>query len=201
MLLLVRHAPTSYTQANLIQTHENNDILPIDPECKLHFYLLLRRILHVDKIDPKSFSIHSSPKCRAISTALHLGFAPNIYNELDELNLGPYDGMQKNDFHKNMEVLNCMYEGVHHACDIETRDQIQKRIKQYISLATDYDNRYKTIIVFTHGLWIKCFIEYIAGANFKFENLFRSLVIRPMGLVKIDYNSNEEFKIGGIYNE
>jgi len=118
MLLLVRHAPTSYTQASLIQTHENNDILPIDPEVKLHFYLVLRHILHIDKIDPKNFVIHSSPKSRTISTALHLGFSPDIVNKLDELNLGPYDGMQKNHFYTHMPVLNCMYEGVHHACDI-----------------------------------------------------------------------------------
>lgn len=203
MLLLVRHAPTYYTQANLIQTHENHDIAPIDPECKLHFYLVLRRILHIDKIDPKLFTIHSSPKARAISTALHLGFAPNVYDELDELNLGPYDGMQKDNFHNHMLTLNPMYDGIYEHEDktIETRDQIQKRIKQYIELVTSYDNRYKTTIVFTHGLWIKCFIEYVLGVNMKFENLFRNLIIRPMGIVKIDRNTNDEFKIGGIYNE
>lgn len=203
MLLFVRHASTDFTQLNMIQTHTDTDILPINPELKSRFYSTFKHLLKVDIIDPQLYIIHSSPKTRAMSTAIHLGFQPQVMKDLDELNLGMYDGIQKTDFHNLMSELNPMYDGddTVHQITIETREQIHERIRNYLHYVYQVEQRYKHTIVFTHGLWIKCCMEYVMNAKINFENLFRNIIIRPLGIVKMDYNTDNRLKIGGIYNE
>ena len=157
-LIIVRHGETEENLARIIQGHKHGHL---SKQGKEQAKKLAKR-LRDEKLD----LILSSDLGRSSNTTgeinkYHSNVEIKFIKELREKTAGIYDGKRSEEFHKARENSGLPDEDFKPQKGENNKD-VEKRIIKFIDkLLEKYPN--KTILLSTHGRWIKVFIQHYFG--------------------------------------
>ncbi len=182
MIVFVRHAPTLYTFENKIQTYYDE----LDAHVTIQEYHEFIKLLRLTKIVRPI--IMSSPMRRVQSTIKQLDLEPGIIDpRLEEVIPCKHDGMHKDEFiDRIIPMIDKSF----------SAKFVYEEIESFLN-DIDWDQDY---LVFTHGLRIKYFINYIFGKHMSFSQLFNNIIIKPLSLTVLQKHNHDAISLKGIYN-
>lgn len=145
-LVAVRHLPTPWNQAGLLQGRNDIPIAPPDAGQQRHIQQTRNKL---DQFGPFDIVLCSRLQ-RTRQTALAYGYSDPVKDALlDEFHFGPYEGRPKADLETDLgeawrerpDTLE-LGEGI---------AELERRIRRFL----DTYRRYRRVLLFGHGCWLR----------------------------------------------
>lgn len=147
---VIRHLPTEWNEKGKLQGRRDIPIGPVTRELQRQI-AKNERILH--KLGPFQ-TVLASTLQRTIQTAGHYGYRPVIEPLLDELDFGPFEGMQKTVLYETFGEKWFDHPKQLHLG--ESLNDLEHRIELFLE---KYKNQ-KNMLIFGHGAWTRALISY-----------------------------------------
>jgi probable phosphoglycerate mutase len=152
---VIRHLPTEWNQKDRLQGRRDIPIRPVTRELQRKI-AKNKKTLH--KLGPFQ-TVLASTLQRTKQTAGHYGYRPVIEPLLDELDFGPFEGMQKSVLYETFGKKWFDHpKGLHLG---ESLRDFEQRIEWFLE---KYKN-HKNMLIFGHGAWTRALISYHQTGN------------------------------------
>lgn len=167
-LVAVRHLPTLWNKAGVIQGQNDISILPPDAKQQLQIHQARERL---ERYGPFELVLCSRLR-RTRQTALAYGYPlPSEDKLLDEFHFGPYEGVPK------AQLESELGDAWLHRPDTltlgEAISELEARIRRFL---VEY-SKYERLLIFGHGCWLRAL-----------KALHDTGSIRPMNQMTIENN-------------
>lgn len=163
--VFIRHLPTAWNQAELLQGQQDTDILPLTIEQQAKITANQRLLEKYGQFD----LILTSALRRTQQTAYYYQINENqIVKEslLNELHFGPFEGKKKEELIKTLG--NAWQEDPRELVLGESMIQLQQRIQDFIEKYRSYQQ----LLCFAHGAWLRAFIVMQQYGDVRMMNQF-----------------------------
>jgi len=145
-LVAVRHLPTSWNRAGVIQGRNDIPITPPDAEQRRHIRLMREKL---DQLGPFEIVLCSRLQ-RTRQTALAYGYAqPAEEALLDEFHFGPYEGTPKAGL--EADLGDAWFHRPETLKLGESIPELEARIRHFLAAYSQYDR----VLLFGHGCWLR----------------------------------------------
>lgn len=147
---IIRHLPTEWNKKEKLQGRRDIPIAPVTREVQRH---IAKNQKSLNRIGPFN-KVLASTLQRTIQTAEYYGYRPTIDPLLDELDFGPFEGMQKSIL---FETFGERWTSNPKKLKLgESLGELEYRIELFL----EKYKKHKNILIFGHGAWTRALISY-----------------------------------------
>lgn len=176
-VVLIRHLPTSWSEAGRLQGRRDTSILePGEAEIES----IRTNRARLSEVGPFR-DVFVSTLSRSQETARAYGYErARVEPLMDELDFGPYEGRPRSELERRLGSL--WFEDPASMCLGERLTDFEARVGAFFSARCRDDG---SVVVFGHGAWIRALISFALRGNIRAMNTF---AVPPNRLVRLDQN-------------